>query len=216
MLRRRQWWSLLLPNLNVIHTRSNRLCWKTQEKFQVVCRFWKTISCSYVSLPTTYLAKKTMPKVSHRNTRKRSLLISKITLKISDRRHLTTSYLLETTVQNLSWKLVLRIYTNLQSSLTARNFNNSRPIYVVLWEMRNHYRNNWLMKNLKCQNFLFLKQRQKWTNFSTFYLVFKGSPFQYHKVRHPNFFVIYCILKLVLKFELKKDSSFIKLLTKVS
>ena len=76
----------------------------------------------------------------------------------------------------------------LLSSSTALNFNNSRPIYVILWEMRNHYRNIWFMKNSKCQHFLFLKkQPQKRTNFSTFYLIFKGPPFQYHKVRHPNF-----------------------------
>ena len=78
MLRRYQWWSLLLLNLNVIHTRSNWLCWKAQEKFQVESRFCKTIGCSYVTLLTTYLAKKTMFKVSNRNTRKRCLLISKI------------------------------------------------------------------------------------------------------------------------------------------
>ena len=41
-----------------------------------------------------------MFKVSNRNTRKRCLLISKITLKTSERRHLTTSYLPEVTVQN--------------------------------------------------------------------------------------------------------------------
>ena len=100
MLRRYQWWSLLLLNLNVIHTRSNWLCWKAQEKFQVESRFCKTIGCSYVTLLTTYLAKKTMFKVSNRNTRKRCLLISKITLKTSERCHLTTSYLPEATVQN--------------------------------------------------------------------------------------------------------------------
>ena len=37
--------------------------------------------------------KQTMFKVSNRNTRNRCLLISKIALKISERRHLTTSYL---------------------------------------------------------------------------------------------------------------------------
>ena len=41
------------------------------------------------------------------------------------------------------------------------------------------------MKNSKCHHFLFLKkQPQKWTKFSTFYLIFKGPPFQYYKVRH--------------------------------
>ena len=97
MFRRYQWWSLLLLNLNVIHTCSNWLCWKAREKFQVEFRFCKTIGCSYITLLTTYLAKKTMFKVSDRNTKKRCLLISKIT---SERRHLTTSYLLELTVQN--------------------------------------------------------------------------------------------------------------------
>ena len=100
MLRRYQWWSLLLLNLNVIHTHSNWLSWKSKEKLQVESRFCKTIGCSYVTLLTTYLYKKAMFKVSNRNTRKRCLLISKITLKTSDWRHLTTSYLPEVTVQN--------------------------------------------------------------------------------------------------------------------
>ena len=40
-------------------------------------------------------------------------------------------------------------------------------------------------ENSKCQHFLFLKrQPQKRTNFSNCYLIFKGPPFQYHKVRH--------------------------------
>ena len=50
-----------------------------------------------------------MFKVSNRNTRKRCLLISKITLKTSERRHLTTSYLPEA--------FVPRIYTNFQSKV---------------------------------------------------------------------------------------------------
>ena len=138
-----------------------------------------------------------MFKISNRNTRKRCPLISKTTLKTSERRLLTTSYLSEITVQNhISDSFSKNIYqfaiksllSVLLSSSTARNFNNSRPIYVILWEMRNHYRNIWFMKNSKCQHFLFLKkQPQKWTKFSTFYLIFKGPPFQYHKVRHPNF-----------------------------
>ena len=107
----------MLFDLNVIHTRSNWLCCKAQEKFQVEFRFCKTIGCSYVTLLTTYLAKKTMFKVSNRNTRKRCLLISKITLKTSERRHLTTSYLPEVTVQNHVWTVFPRIYTNLQSKV---------------------------------------------------------------------------------------------------
>ena len=135
-----------------------------------------------------------MFKVSNRNTRKRCLLISKITLKTSERRHLTTSYLPEVTVQNhildsLQCQFAIKsLLSVLLSSSTARNFNNSRPMYAILWEMINNYRTIWFMKNSKCQHFLFLKkQPQKWSNFSTFYLIFKGSPFQYHKVRHLNF-----------------------------
>ena len=35
--------------------------------------------------------------------------------------------------------------------------------------------------------FISEKQPQKLAKFSTFYLIFKGSLFQYHKVRHPDF-----------------------------
>ena len=83
--------------------------------------------------------KKTMFKVSNRNTRKICLLmISKITLKASERRHPTTTYLAEVTVQNHVWTVFLRIYTNLQSkvllsSLTARNFNN-RNLFMSFYE----------------------------------------------------------------------------------
>ena len=88
----------MLFDLNVIHTRSNWLCWKAQEKFQVEFRFCKTIGYSYVTLSTTYLTKKTVFKVSNRNTTKRCLLILKI-LK-TERCHLSTSYLPEVTLQN--------------------------------------------------------------------------------------------------------------------
>ena len=182
----------MLLNLNVIHTLSNWLCWKTQEKFQVESRFCKTIGCSYVTLLTTYLAKKTMFKVSNRNTRKRCLLISKITLKTSERRHLTTSYLPEVTVQNhildsLQCQFAIKsLLSVLLSRSTARNLNNSRPILDILWNIRNNYPTIWFMKNSKCQRYLFLiKQPQKWKNFQFFN--FKGPPFQYHKVRHLNF-----------------------------
>ena len=157
MLRRYQWWSLLLLNLNVIHTHSNWLCRKAQEKFQVESRFCKAIGYSYETLLATFLAKKKMFKVSNRNTRKRCLLISKITLKTSERRHLTTSYLPEVTIQYHVLEVFPRIYTNLQSSSTARDFNNSGPVYVILWE--NHYRNIWFMKNSKYQRFFFLKKQ---------------------------------------------------------
>ena len=149
---------------------------KYQEEFQVESLFCKTITCSYVTLLTTYLAQKTMLKVSSRSTRKRCLLISKITLKTSE----------------------LRIYTNLQSSPTPFNFNNSRPIYVILWEMRNHYRNIWFMKNSKCQHFLFLKYSPKnWQNFHLFILYSNGRHFSITKLDT----LIFCnILHLQLDF----------------
>ena len=169
MLRRYQWWSLLLLNLNVIHMRSNWLCWKAQEKFQVESRFCKTIGCSYVTLFTTYLAKKTMFKVSNRNTRKRCLLISKLTLKTSERRHLTTSYLPEVTVQNhildsLQCQFPIK---SLLSSSTAHNFNNSRPIFYEKSEIITELFDSWKIQNVTI--FFLNKQPQKRTNFSTFY-----------------------------------------------
>ena len=149
---------------------------KYQEEFQVESLFCKTITCSYVTLLTTYLAQKTMLKVSSRSTRKRCLLISKITLKTSE----------------------LRIYTNLQSSPTPFNFNNSRPIYVILWEMRNHYRNIWFMKNSKCQHFLFLKNSpQNGQIFQLFTLYSKGRHFSITKLD----ILIFCnILHLEMDF----------------
>ena len=111
--------------------------------------------------------KKKKFKVSNRNTRKRCLLISKLTLKTSERRHLTASYLLELTVQNhildsLQCQFAIKsLLSVLLSSSTARNFNNSRPIYVILWEMRNNYRTIWFMGQMNLD---------KGTNLSTFYL----------------------------------------------
>ena len=64
--------------------------------------------------------------------------------------------------------------------------------------------------------FISEKTAPKWTNFSTFYLSFSGSPFHYHKVRHPNFLSYTTSWNWFLKFELKKDSFFINLLKKVS
>ena len=121
--------------------------------------------------------KETIFKVSNRNTRKRCLLISKLTLKASERRHLITSYLPEVTVQNhildsLQCQFAIKSLSSvLLLSSTARNFNNSRPIYFISWEMRHNFQTIWFMKNSKCHHFLFLnKQPQKGTIFSTFYL----------------------------------------------
>ena len=110
-----------------------------------------------------------MFKVSNRNTRKRcSLLISKITLKTSERRHLTTSYLPEVTVQNhilnsfsqniyqFAIKVLLSV---LLSSLTARNFNKSRPIYVILWEIITEIFDSWKIQNVSI--FYFWKNSPK-------------------------------------------------------
>ena len=58
-----------------------------------------------------------MFRVSNKNTRKRCLLISRITLKTSERRHLTISYLPEVTVQNHIWTVFPRMYTNFQSKV---------------------------------------------------------------------------------------------------
>ena len=55
----------------------------------------------------------------------------------------------------MTWNIFPRIYTNLQSSPTARNFNNSRPIYVILWEMRNHYRHYLIHEKFKMSAFFF-------------------------------------------------------------
>ena len=133
--------------------------------------------------------KKTMFKVSNRNTRKRCLLISKITLKTSERRHLTTSYLPEVTVQNhildsLQCQFAIKsLLSVLLSSSTARNFNNSRPMYAILWEMINNYRTIWFMKNSKCQHFLFLKNSPKNGQiFQLFTLYSKGRHFSITKL----------------------------------
>ena len=98
-----------------------------------------------VTLLTAFLAKETMFKVSNRNTRKRCLLISKITLKTSERSHLTTSYLPEVTgllSRTMSWTVFPRIYTNLQSKVCFQfcfqvrlPVISSKPIYVILREI---------------------------------------------------------------------------------
>ena len=100
----------------------------------------------------------------------------------------------------MSWKVFCRIYTNFQSSPTASNFNNSRPIHVILWEMRNHYRNIWFMKNSKCQHFLFLKNSLKnWQSFQLFTLYSKGRHYCITKLDIP----IFCnILHLEIDFEI--------------
>ena len=202
MLRRYQWGSLFLLNLNIIHIRSYWLCWKAQEKFQVESRFCKTIGCIYVTLLKTYLAKKAIFKVSNRNTRKICLLISKITLKTSEPCH------------QFAIKSLLSV---LLSSLTAYSFNNCKPIYVILWDIITKIFDSWKFKMSKFKIFLFLKKQPlKQTNFSIFYLIFKGPLFQHHDVGHLNFLCYTTSWNEVLKFELKKDIFSINFLIKIS
>ena len=134
----------------------------------------------------------TMFKFSNRNTRKRCLLISKVKLKTPERRHLTTSYLLEVTVQNhVLDSSAYNIYQSasksllsvLLSSSMARNFNNSRPTYVILWEMRNNYLifDSWKIQNVSI--FYFWKSSPKnGQSFQLFTLYSKGRHFSITKL----------------------------------
>ena len=105
--------------------------------------------------------KKTMFKVSNRNTRKRCPLIWKITLKASERRPLTTSYLLEETFQNYVFP---RIYTNLQSKVWFQFcFQVRQPIISTIvdpymsfyekWEIVTEIFDSWKIQNVKTFNF---------------------------------------------------------------
>ena len=118
-----------------------------------------------------------MFKVSNRNTRKRYLLISKITLKTSERRHLTTSYLPEVTVQNHVlgsfsqniYQFAIKSLVSVQlSSSTVRNFNQQTHIC--------HFMRNeksllayLIHENSKCQYFFISEKtapnRDKFFNF---------------------------------------------------
>ena len=105
------------------------------------------------------LSQKTMFKVSNRNTRKRYLLISKITLKTSERRHLTTSYLPEVTVQNHVWTVFPKIYNNLQSKVCFKFcFQVRRPVISTIVNPFMSFYEKSLPKyliheNSKCQHF---------------------------------------------------------------
>ena len=156
--------------------------------------------------------------------KKSCLLISKITLKTSERHHLTACYLPEVTVQNhildsfssnMYQFAIKSLLSVLLSSSTARNFNNSRPIYVILWEMRNHYRNIWFMKIQNISIFYFWKNSpQNWQIFQLFTLFSKGRHFSITKL---NILIFRNILHLEIDFwNLSwKDSFFINLLAKV-
>ena len=187
MLRRYEWWSLLLLNWNAIHTRSNWLCWKAQEKFQVESRFCKRIDCSYVTLLTTYPAKKTMFKVSNRNTRKRCLLISKIILKMD----------------SFSWTVFPRIYTNLQSKVC---FQVRRPVISTIvdpymsffekWEIITEIFDSWKIQNVSI--FYFWKNSPKNGQiFQLFTLYSKGRHFSITKL---DILIFWNVLHLEMNF----------------
>ena len=102
--------------------------------------------CNFVH---NVLNQKTMFKVSNRNTRKRCLLISKITLKTSERRHLTTSCLSEACIP--------RIYTNFQSKVCFQFcFQVRRPVISTIadpymsfyekWEIISKVFDSWKFK----------------------------------------------------------------------
>ena len=95
-----------------------------------------------------------MFRVSNRNTRKRCLLISRITLKTSERRHVTISYLPEVTVQNHIWTVFPRMYTNFQSKVCFQFCFQVRRTVISIIVNLCHF-----VRFMKIQNvFLFLKK----------------------------------------------------------
>ena len=100
--------------------------------------------------------------------------------------------------RTMSWTVFPRIYTNLQSKVCFQFcFQVRRPVISTIvdpymsfyekWEIITEIFDSWKIQNVSIFYFWKNNLKPKWTNFSTFYLKFKGSPFQYHKVRHPNF-----------------------------
>ena len=113
--------------------------------------------------------KKTMFKVSNRIMRKRCLLISKITVKTSERRHLITSYLPEVTVQNHVldrfslniYKFVIKFWRPLISTIV-------HP-YVLCyekWEITTEIFDSWKFQNVSI--FYFWKNSPKMDKFFNF------------------------------------------------
>ena len=158
-----------------------------------------------------------MFKVSNRNTRKRCLLISKITLKTSERRHLTTSYLPEVTAQN-------HVLDSFSQNIYQFAIKSYGPYFQqqqthICYFMRNKKS---LPKYLSHEKFkmsvLFISEKTAPKLDKIFNLLsyIQRVAISVSQSQTSYFSVIYCILKLILKFELKKDIFFIKLLTKVS
>ena len=102
----------------------------------------------------------------------------------------TTSpdHLPEVTVQNHVLDSFPRIYTNLQLKVCFQFcFQVRRPVISTIVNPFMSFYEKLLPKyliheNSKYQHF-FISEKTA----PTFYLIFKGSPFQYHNVRHPNF-----------------------------
>ena len=117
----------------------------------------KTTASSYVNLLTTYLAKKKQ--------------CSKLAT--------------ETLGKDAYWfKVCFQFCFQVRRSVIS-TIVDPHMSFCEKWETITEIFDLW---KFKMPTFFFLKtQPQKQTNFSTFYLIFKGLPFQYHKVRHPNF-----------------------------
>ena len=136
-----------------------------------------------------------MFKVSNKNTKKRCLLISKISLKTSERRHLTTSYLLQVTVQNgFSDSFSQNIYqfairsllSVLLSSSTACNFKNSRPQICHFMRNEKSLPKYLIHENSKCQYFFYFRKNSP-KFFFNFLPYIQRVTFQYHNVRYLSF-----------------------------
>ena len=124
--------------------------------------------------------KKTVFKVSNRNTRKRCLQVSKKILKTSERSQLTTSYLPEVTLQN-------HVLDRFSQNIYQFEIKSDDPQFQQRYLMRNDELSLKYLIHEKFKMSAFLvseKTAPKWTKFSTFYLIFKDY------ARH------FCIAKL--------------------
>ena len=74
----------------------------------------------------------------------------------------------------MSWTVFPRIYTNLQSKGNFLRNEKSLPKYLIHEKFK--------MSAFFISEITTLKME----TFFKFYLIFKGPPFQYHKVRHPK------------------------------
>ena len=128
-----------------------------------------------------------MLKVINRNTTKRCLLISKITLATSGLRHLTTSYLREVTLQNH-----VLIHINLQSKVCFQFcFQVWRSVISTIadpymsfyekWEIITEIFDSWKIQNVSI--FYFWKSSPKnGQSFQLFTLYSKGRHFSITKL----------------------------------